>query len=224
MTANQNHGFVFEDSVIMNVTGFSKDDYQKLLPHGYVASLDIFKGIHSDDNYSIKVMARGGSIGCGDILRFYKHCANDDFFLVVGVWKQISPTHKRYDEIYEFSLRPSDLSKIWGTISLRDLEEFVSYVKSIEPGKTAQMANRRIWKEKRNRILDSSTGHVIKIDAKIDSQTQRRVQCSINFQKLTELGIEYKIYNSHYRGIDLPYEQESSPRSRKKSRSILHKS
>lgn len=216
MTANQNHGFVFEDSVIKDITGYSKDEYQKLLPKGYVASMDIFKDIHSADNYSIKVMGAGGSIGCGDILRFYNHCINDVFYMVIGVWRQISNEIKRYDKIYEFKIEPHNFHKIWGSIDQTELEQFVDYVKSIPTGLQGQSQNKLLWKQKRNAILAKSQGHIVKIDAKIDSGSQRRVQCSIKIDNLIQQGIPYTLYTETYRGITLPYEQESPPRTRKK--------
>lgn len=208
----QNHGVLFEDNIIRAITGLSKDEYQSKLENAYTASMDVVKGIESDANYSVKVSKDGKSIGCGDVLRFIRHSRDDEFTMVVGAWKQISPTVKRYDTIYEFKITPADYSKLWDRITEEVMQPFVDYVRSIEPGKSAQMANRKEWKQRRQAIYDMYGQGLCAIDAKIDSKNQRRVQCSIKIDKLIASGIAYSKYETEYKGIQLPYEQTSSPR------------
>ena len=208
----QNHGVLFEDSIVRAITGLSKDEYQTLLENAYTASMDVVKGIKSDVNYSVKVSKDGKSIGCGDLLRFMRHSRDDEFTMVVGAWRQISPTVKRYDTIYEFNITPADYAKLWAGITEEVMQPFVDYVKNIEPGKAAQMANRRTWKQHRQAIYDTHGQGLCAVDAKIDSKNQRRVQCSIKIDKLIDSGIAYSKYETEYKGIKLPYEQDSSPR------------
>jgi len=208
----QNHGVLFEDSIIRAITGLSKDEYQSKLENAYTASMDVVKGIESNTDYSIKVSKDGKSIGCGDLLRFMRHSRDGEFTMVVGAWQQITPTTKRYNTIYEFNITPADCPKLWDRITEEDVQPFVEYVKSIEPGKSAQMANRKLWKERRQAIYDVYGQGLCAIDAKIDSKNQRRVQCSIKIDKLIDSGIEYIKYETEYKGIKLPYEQTSSPR------------
>lgn len=208
----QSHGVLFEDSVIRAITGLSKTEYQNKLENAYTASMDVVKGVESDANYSVKVSKDGKSIGCGDILRFMSHCEKDQFFMVVGAWCQITPEIKRYDCIYEFKIHPDNYKTLWSGITTEVVQPFVEYVKSIPEGKAAQLANRSLWKQKRQAIYDTYGQGLCAIDAKIDSQNQRRVQCSIKIQKLIDSGIEYVKYETEYRGIKLPYEQASGPR------------
>jgi hypothetical protein len=208
----QNHGVLFEDSIIRAITGLSKDEYQSKLENAYTASMDVVKGVESDLNYSVKVSKDGKSIGCGDILRFIQHSKDDEFTMVVGAWRQISPTVKRYDTIYEFNITPADYTKLWAGITEEAIQPFVDYVRSIESGKSAQLANRKLWKERRQLIYDTYGQGLCAIDAKIDSKNQRRVQCSIKIDKLIASGIAYSKYETEYKGIKLPYEQDSSPR------------
>lgn len=209
----QNHGVVFEDEVIFGITGKRKSEYQNLIEGAYTSSLDIYQGYYSDINYSIKVSKNGKGIGCGDILRFNKHCRDTEFTMVVGCWKQVTPTCKRYDEIYEFYILPEHYQKIWSNINYTDLEPFVNYVKGIPPGRESQLANRRVWKNERQSIYDRCGKGLAAIDAKIDSKNQRRVQCSMKLAEMIEAGIPYHKYTVEYKGITLPYEQTSTPRS-----------
>lgn len=215
MTESQNHGVLFEDEVIKKITGFKKEEYEKFLDKAYTASMDIHKGIHSEENFSIKVKGLKGRINCGDIENFYNHCLHNEFFMVLGLWKQVQNI-KRYDQIYEIKFEPKNFHKIWGTIPLQDILDFKKYVTSIPKGPAGQSANRTLWRQKRNAILANSSGHIITIDAKIDSGSQRRVQCTLKLDQLTQLGFPYTVYTTSYRGIPLPYEQESPPRARKK--------
>ena len=182
------------------------------LDNAYTASMDVVKGIESDINYSVKVSKGGKSIGCGDILRFIRHCKNDEFTMVVGAWQQITPTTKRYDCIYEFNIRPKDYEKLWNGITEEIIQPFVDYVKSIGSGKAEQLAHQKLWKECRQKIYDTYGRGLCAIDAKVDSKNQRRVQCSIKIKELIESEIEYIKYEKEYKGILLPYEQTSSPR------------
>jgi hypothetical protein len=208
----QNHGVLFEDTIIQAITGLSKDEYQSKLPNAYTSSMDVIKDIKSEANYSIKVSKDGKSIGCGDLLRFIRHCRDDEFIMVIGAWRQISPTVKRYNTIYEFKITPTNYTKLWDRITEEAVKPFIDYVKSIESGKSAQMANRKLWKERRQEIYNTYGQGLCTIDAKIDSKNQRRVQCSIKIDKLVNSGIDYIKYETDYKGIKLPYEQNSSPR------------
>lgn len=208
----QNHGLLFENEVIKALTGLSKVEYQRLLPGSYTTSMDISKGYHSENDYSVKVTGNNG-VGCGDILRFFKHCRDGEFTMVVGRWKQAGPSRKVYYEIYEFYLKPENHSVLFAELEEKPLAEFVDYVKSIPYGKEAQLANRKLWKSKRNDLYETYGKGLVSIDAKIDSKTQRRVQCSVKIPDMISAGIQYKKYTLSFKGINLPYEQKSSPRS-----------
>lgn len=213
MSEVQNHGVLFEDMIIQNITGISKAEFQKTLINSYTASMDIPAGQYSDVNYSIKVSKQGISIGCGDILRFRKHCAEDAFTITVGVWHQIDSETKRYTQVLEFYVKPEHYHTLFADIQDSDLRPFVDYVKAIPAGKTAQMANRVKWKAHRQDIYNKCGQGLVKIDAKIDSKDQRRVQCSLKINDLKNSGIPYKIHTDNYQGIELPYDVQSKPRS-----------
>ena len=214
---NQAHGLVFEDDVIKARTGKSKKEYQAMLENKYTASMDMEAGVDSDVKVSIKVCS-GAGIGCGDILRFIRHCKEDKFVMVVGVWKQINKQIKRYDQIYEFDIAPEHYEILWAGITEEVIQPFVDWVKAIPHGPTARAANEDIWKQKRQEIYDKHGQGLCSIAAKIGSDNQRRVQCSINLRELiAQEKITHRKYDSNYYDISLPYEQKSPPRKRKKT-------
>ena len=209
----QNHGVLFEDNVIRAITGLSKDEYQNKLENAYTASMDVVKGIESEADYSIKVSKDGKSIGCGDLLRFMRHSRDGEFIMVVGAWQQVTPTVKRYDCIYEFDIKPEYYKLLWGGITEEAVLPFVDYVKSIPPGKEGQLAHQRLWKQKRKETYDTYGQGLCKIDAKVDSKKQRRVQAGLKIKDLIATKeITHRKYETEYKGIKLPYEQDSSPR------------
>jgi hypothetical protein len=208
----QSHGVVFEDSVIRSITGLSKAEYQTRLSHAYFATMDVVKGIESDVNYSIKV-SLGKDILCGNILRFIEHCKDNKFTMVVGVWQQISPAVKRYNYIYEFDIGPEHYSILWSGITKEIIQSFVTYIKSIPYGPEGQAAHRKLWKQRRKEIYDTYGQGLCQIAAKIDSKTPRRVQCRLRIENLIATKeISHRRYETDYRGIQLPYEQDSGPR------------
>jgi hypothetical protein len=212
MSEVQSHGLLFENVVIEAITGLSKAEYQRLLPNSYTNSMDIARGYLSEVDRSIKATS-GSGVGCGDILRFLRHCRDDDFVMVVGIWKQITPKLKLYHEIYEFQFSPKHYATLFADLTEETLTPFVEYVKAIPYGREGQLSNRKVWKERRSTIYETYGKGIVAIDAKIDSKTQRRVQCSVKINDLISSDIPFSKYTTDYKGISLPYEQESTPRT-----------
>jgi hypothetical protein len=241
MGESQNHGFLFEDEIIKSVTGVDKDTYADLIKKSKIANKaggsyrspwDIYKGIESSDYYSIKTSAEGNGVGCGDITRFMTHLKKEPFKMVIGCWSQTTPEKKTYNKIVEIIFTPIDYEKLFGKLTPAAIKPFDEYVKSIPPGKEAQKENQNLWKEKRKELYSQfACGNeeqyakivkgklvlgVMTIDAKIDSGEQRRVQCGFKLSSLLARDIKYTIYDKDYKGIKLPYVQNSKPRKRNK--------
>lgn len=212
----QSHGFEFEDQIIRVITNLSKEQYQPLLEGAYTSSWDIAKGVHSDVNYSIKTSKEGKSIDSGDILRMVRHCRDTPFTFVVGAYRQIGNI-KRYSNILEFDITPDNYQTLWGGITEDALKPFVQYVKDIPRGPQGQADNKKLWKQKRQEIYTAHGKGLFKIAAKIGSDNQRRVQCSVKIADLIQAEIPYRKYETEYKGLQLPYEQISPPRNSQKT-------
>ena len=207
----QNHGNKFEDLVIQKVAKVSKKEYEKLIPNAYTSPMDIHEGVRSNFNGSVKTTG-GDGIGLGDIVSFYDHATTTPFKMIVGQWEQSTKTDKTFHTVYEFDITPEIGKMLFGDISRRQLITFRNYVKSIPAGKKGQEDNKKLWKEKRDRLV-SKTNPVVRIDAKIDSKTQRRVQSSVNISALLEMGVPCKTFRKKYRGIQLPHSIKSGART-----------
>lgn len=207
----QAHGNKFEDIVIRKVSRISKTEYEKLIPNAYTSPMDIHEGIRSKFNASVKSTG-GNSIGLGDIVSFYDHATTTPFKMIVGQWEQVTESEKEFHTVYEFEITPEIGKMLFGNMTRRQLITFRNYVKGIPAGKKGQSDNKKLWKEKRSRLIEK-TNPVVKIDAKIDSKTQRRVQSSVGIHELLEAGIPHKKFRAKYRGIELPFVIESGART-----------
>jgi len=206
----QAHGDGFENEIHLAVHGKTKREYEQLIEGGHIAKFDIVKGTLSTFNGSVKV-TKGHKVGCGDIIRMYTGTKDNIIIFIIGVWEQASKKVKEYNKVYEFYIDPSHHSLLWKDMQLDTLEKFDNYVKSIPHGKESQLANQKLWKEKRKNIYDLEGQGLMSIDAKIDSKKQRRVQCGFDIEEMMESGIPYTIFTKEYRGISLPYIQNNTP-------------
>lgn len=213
----QYHGILFEDNIIFEITGFTKEEYQQKLTEKYISVMDIVKDVYSEKHYSIKVSKEAKGVGCADILRFLSNF-KEGFTMLVGCWKQVNLTTKQFYKIYEFDITPNHYTDFWGGLTIENLTPYVSYVKSIEHGKKAQLDNQKLWKQKRAELYETYGRGIVSIDTKIDSKTQRRVQCSIKLEDMIRVCEgNYKVYTDNFGKIELPYETASSPRSFKRT-------
>lgn len=208
---SQKHGFLFEEEIIRVRTGKSKEEYNTYIPMRYAASMDIVRGIHSDADVSIKT-TKGSTISCGDLIRFYSHSVTNPFTLLVGQYTQVVNI-KRVHSIVEFYITQSIAPLLWGSLTYSVLEEFDHYIRSIPYGREGQLAHRSIWKAKRKELLHKYGGGIMKINPKIDSQTQRRVQCSCKLSELKSI-ISSMTYTTEYLGICIPMDIISDSRIR----------
>jgi len=216
--ASQQHGIDFENQIHLALHGTPKEKYERLIEGGYTAVFDIVKGIKDIDfNGSIKVTGSNG-VGCGDIVRMYNHTSGDNatpFTMIIGLYTQATKTRKEYHTIYEFYIKPEHHSILWGGMKLNTIKKFVDYVKNIPHGKEAQLKNKKLWKDKRQQIYDNEGSGLMRIDAKIDSRSQRRTQSGVKINLLEESAIPSKKYTKEYRGLVLPYIQKNAPKRKR---------
>ena len=180
----QSHGNIFEDLVIRERTGISKDRYDSLKPNGYTSVFDLSKGEGVDYNGSIKT-TNGNTICSGDVMRMITH---NDYHLIVGVYTQ-KGGDKVFHTQYEFIITPDDREKLWGTMNEDNVGEFVEFVKNIPSGKEGQQSTKSTRKLLQERVQDPNS--LMKLNPKVDSKNQRRVQCSVGIKQLISSGIQY---------------------------------
>lgn len=200
----QAHGNSYENDVIMSRTGYTKDEYDALKGGGYTDEFDLVSGLIVDYNGSVKSTGNN-TIDCADIQKKMEHT---EYNLIVGQYDQVGDTKVFHTE-YEFYITPADYGVLWGKMKKEHIDAFVGYVKSIPKGKEAQQETKVARKVFKEEIEDKQALYTI--NAKVDSKSQRRVQCSLKISELIAAGIKYE-----QRSIEYQYH---SPRRKFKKKS-----
>jgi hypothetical protein len=184
MAEVQAHGNKFEDLKIQELTGLSKKEYDKMKPNGYTSPFDLMKGIIVSYDASVKSTGKN-TVECADIL---KRMSEKEYRLIVGCYKQQGP-NKVFHTEYEFLITPEDYSKLWGSMTYESVKPFVDYVKSIPDGRESQKNTSKNRKTLKKQVQCKNS--LMKINPKVDSKTQRRVQCSFKLDEMLLSGIKY---------------------------------
>ena len=200
----QAHGNSYESDVIKERTGYTKDEYDALKGGGYTDEFDLVSGLIVDYNGSVKSTGNN-TIDCADIQKKMEH---KEYTLIVGQYDQVGDSKVFHTE-YTFYITPADYRVLWGKMKKEHIDAFVGYVKSIPKGKEAQQETKVARKVFKEEIEDKQALYTI--NAKVDSKSQRRVQCSLKISELIAAGIKY-----NQRSIDYQYH---SPRRKFKKKS-----
>jgi hypothetical protein len=165
----QQHGLVFEEWV--RNTFF--DGYR---PANYTQKWDIPAAVNKNFGgvpVNPKATKFGTPVDLGDALRQFK--IEEPFILVIGFWQQIGD-EKRFVNIVAPRIDPAQWRKLWGPVTLADLQRLDAVIKdkSLTP-EQARAAAKKI------KSAPPFTQSVIVVNPKIDSKTQRRLQCSVRF-------------------------------------------
>lgn len=190
MTEVQAHGNSFEDMIIREQTGLSKQDYDKLKKNGYTSPYDLCNGLIVDYDASIKTTG-SNVICCSDILRMMSH---QEYRIIVGCYDQIG-SEKIFHTQYEFLIRPQDYHTLWGDMNYEDVKNYVNKVKSVQNGKEGQQQYQMVAESWKSEVQSDKS--MFMINPKVDSKNQRRVQCSIKLDDLIQSGVEYTKKDIH---------------------------
>ncbi|MSU22622.1 MAG: hypothetical protein EXS32_02250 [Opitutus sp.] len=166
----QSHGLIFEAWV--RDTFF--DGYQ---PPNYTQKWDIPATVnqtHGGVPVNPKATKYGTPVDLGDALRQFRIA--EPFLLVIGFWRQ-EGDEKHFVHIVAPRIEPATWKKLWGAVTLGDLEKLDAVIK--DKSLTPEQARAAALKIKH---APPFTHSVIIVNPKIDSKTQRRLQCSLRFE------------------------------------------
>ena len=217
MSESQGHGVIVEDITIRSYTGKSKKEYDELLKMlnlgGYTSKFDIVKGVGGASfDASVKASKDGKTVECGDILRMYNATNYHEFTMIIWPFEQIGKEKKFY-EVYEFYIDPSNHKIFWEGLGEEELKDFDNYIKNIPRFNYSQL-HKQIWTDRRQELYETFGKGLMSINPKIDSKKQRRTQCSFKIKKLQDIIGPPKVYTNNYREISLPYIISSDKRKR----------
>lgn len=120
-----------------------------------------------------KAAKYGTPVDLGDALR--QISIDEPFILVIGFWQQEDDT-KRFVNIVAPRIEPAGWKKLWGPVTLADVRRLDAVIK--DKSLTLEQARAAALKIKSTPPFSES---VIVFNPKIDSKTQRRLQCSLRF-------------------------------------------
>jgi hypothetical protein len=210
-TQSQAHGLFWDSEIREKVFGLAscKNDTKKYDICCSENKLD------PRENVSIKTSSNN-NIDCGDILRFFNGDFTNKYTIILIRYQQISNT-KKIKEIIEINYSVDLRNYLFGNITEELLIQYVNEIKAIPHGAVSQ-ETKKIYKDRKNQ-LQMEYKMKINISPKVDSKTQRRVQCSIvKVNELLLLFPELVVSRTIYpniRGISITESIHSVPRVRK---------
>jgi len=175
MVEVQAHGFSFEKRVRDHFfSGYQGTYMQKWdVPHDYKGETSVpakFQNLP----VSIKSAKFGSPIGLGDVLR--QRQIGQNFLMIVGFWQQRTPTEKWIVDIGCAMFDIAAWQNLWGQLTLEDISSIDRVVKNLNEHYSIVRAKAQQWKTKP--AVQTST---LVINPKIDSKSQRRIQCSLPY-------------------------------------------
>ena len=212
--AVQSHGFTWEKDILRSVYGATETELESI---GYTAAEDFpgsFNKLEPGVDVSIKTTKTPGVVCMADALRVFEFCGSAKaFHLVVVTYLQSSPTTKTLVSIIEVDLTDSRES-LFGSVTSEDIRELNNLIKAVPTGRRKTAEETRAIKEF-NFKIKNKTGSII-LNPKIDSKSQRRLQCSFNkFRKFLDENpsrIVSQSSSGNFRGGQIQETIVSSPR------------
>ena len=159
---------------------------------------------------SVKASKIGSTLNLGDAMR--QRSTKEDFLLIVALWKQNNSSTKEIQQIGVSVITPEIWSKLWGDITMKDLQELEAIIKDTSKGYEETRTAARQWKREHSEMLKAAG---ITLNPKIDSKDQRRLQCSLSYKKFIEIAWfeTQPPADPLMCGVSVPKEMSSSPRT-----------
>lgn len=170
----QRHGYVFEKWVRDTFfDGYVLENYTQLW--------DVPKD--KNKNYGgipvqIKMTKYGTAVDLGDALRQFQ--IDENFLLIIGYWKQ-EGDKKRIVNLVPIVVESKLWRRLWQPIEWQDLKTLDAVIKD----RTRDYKDVRADAKKHKRRAPFSQAQMV-LNPKIDSKTQRRLQCSLRFDDVFE--------------------------------------
>ena len=213
-TQSQAHGLFWDNEIREKVFNLDacKNDTKK---YDICCSENKF---NSNENVSIKTSCNN-NIDCGDILRFYNGVCNQKYTtttIILIRYVQLE-TEKKIKEIIEIDYNIELRNYLFGTISEEIIISYINGIKSIPPGIVGNDI-KDTYKQLKN-ALQKQHNMKINISPKVDSKSQRRVQCSIpkvnDILELFPHNIISRTSEPIIRNVKITSNISSGPRQRK---------
>ena len=203
--ASQQHGFTWEDEIKNNV-------FHVVDRVGYTAIDDIPESFNNGTPASIKTYG-ASTVFFSDAIRMFQNTGREKYEAICLHYDQEDET-KTLTHIAEVDLSASR-NLLFGEITLLELQALDREIKSLPKGKLTDEARAAIHAHKDR--LNAKSGWM-KLSPKMDSGSQRRLQCSLpkfpTFLSENSARILYQTKDGKLRGVQLTKTIESGKRKR----------
>lgn len=208
---NQLHGLTLED-IIRKSGRFPGAETLRCMP---TAKVDI--PAEFDQHYGLATSIKATKrtiIDLGDARRIWQQIQNEPIRFLIGRYAQFT-NMKTFGEFLEVHTSPTMAADLLGDITLEDVERFHFEI-GLSNFPKGDHANARRWAKEHKRLLESRTG-AIQLHPKIDSKSQRRLQCSIDIKRLEAIALKHKqyirVYDECFETVQIPFSIQSTPRA-----------
>ena len=168
MPANQDFGFIIDNEVVTKVFNAPRGAYTSI--HDVSKEHNKFD---ENENASIKSVAEKGCPGMGSVLRIWDYDPTEKHTAIIVVYAQRGD-HKVVTRVVEFSL--DDKAALFGSLTRAEIVQLDDLIRSVPAGKMSREIHAQVHGLKKE--LNAKSG-LISLNPKIDSNTQRRLQCSL---------------------------------------------
>ncbi len=176
MSEVQKHGFSFEkwirDTFFESYEGVYSQKWD--VPAEYNISKLVpadFRGLP----VSIKTTKQGSPVNLGDALRQFE--ISEEFVMICGIWRQVNRQEKHLVAIGAAKFSASAWRELWAPLKLSEIKGLDRTVKDRSISYSEARIRAKAWQADH-----PPRGHAsLRINPKIDSKEQRRVQCSLPF-------------------------------------------
>jgi hypothetical protein len=198
--ASQQHGFTWENEVKTLVFGMNE-------PVAYTERDDIPARLNRGIPVSIKTYG-GDTIFLGDALRMFENVSRPRYELITLGYHQHDENTKILTNVTEFDASNSR-ELLFGGVTEEEIRQLRQLIVSIPKGVALPETKRAVTQLKNQ--LNQKSGYV-KFNPKIDSGSQRRLQCSIP---------KYSRFLSSNRDRNIDYSEDSVLREVQLTRTIV---
>ncbi|MBX9896945.1 MAG: hypothetical protein K2Y17_03460 [Qipengyuania sp.] len=210
--ADQSHGKRFEDFVKASGLFPGSADQGRSPTSGF----DIEARFDRERGLPTSVKTTGNKVvALSDARRFFDK--GGPYRMIVGRYLQVAD-RKEFAEVHEFILTPQALAYLQGSLTSQVVNDFHNGLLLSRFPLGAHVEARRWAREQRSLLAARATQIVL--NPKVDSQSQRRLQCSVSLASLSEAARsfgEYRLHAESFGNWVLPIVQ-NSPRRRFKPR------
>ncbi len=177
---SQAHGFILQDLLFTEIYGATKEELRAI---PYTAKLDLPGELNRLDPgiaISCKVTCNANRVDMADCLRIYDEIAGecDSYHVLVAMYAQDDITKtKRITELVEIDLLGAT-EALFGTATRTDIAELDAAIKAVPRGRAPTPTEKAAIYALRD-SLHAKIG-ALQLAPKMDSKSQRRLQCSFN--------------------------------------------